>query len=154
MFGQINSTILITIFPANYRLQICCPRSTTSVKLSIKHSGHMGQKFITYSVSCVMSRNSRENGITTKCMSTISNIYKYDLRCQMAVTCRETVAFRFEHLTLDKSIIAQSEKKLLNIIFWREWKAYITAPWLKDFTPRLHKRHRQTERERKEKTVT
>ena len=53
----------MTVFPENYRLQICCPRLTTSVKLYKEHTGHIGQKFITYSVSCVMSRNSRENGI-------------------------------------------------------------------------------------------
>ena len=53
----------MTVFPSNYRLQICYPRSTTSVKLSKEHAGHMDQKFITYSISWVMSRNSRENGI-------------------------------------------------------------------------------------------
>ena len=58
-----NSTILMTVFSPNYWLQICCPRSTTSVKLSKEHTGHMGQKLITYSVSCVMSCNSSENGI-------------------------------------------------------------------------------------------
>ena len=30
-----------------------------------KHSGHKRQKFITHSVSCVMSRNFRQNGINT-----------------------------------------------------------------------------------------
>ena len=57
------STILMTVFSPNYRLQICCPRSTTSVKLSNEHTGHMGQKSLHIQSPAWCHATPEKNGI-------------------------------------------------------------------------------------------
>ena len=81
-----NSTILpvMTVFPIITNLLSPIDNFSPSLKA---HSGHMGQKFITYSVSCVMSRNSRENGINSDFLIFNMLHMKYN---NQTLTCKQT----------------------------------------------------------------